>query len=255
MHQSVRHEVLNSLGIRSWYCKYTITNAAETPANIYSKEKRIESCSVEADTTSLSGLHPIASVRGSAQLEFKAKLVETKSVEGIVNKGALIDKSSLADKPDVIKSIAPELTLSVTVFGDVTVISEQSASDDNILERVLLGNIISVITGKNTESIYNDSVLSWPVFKSRALIKEQSLYFESVSKSWLEAQKWSECNYVFYFGDSFSALEAVLLGIKAEQSLNYMLVSCSDSLNYLLGSPIKKKNLWSLFSRVAVIND
>ena len=102
---------------------------------------------------------------------------------------------------------------------------EETDSGNEAIEKALLDAIVNVITGKASDIHQKDSVLTWPVFESGAFQDELSVYFDLVVKRWLETQSWSECDYVFYFGDHLSSLESVLLNIRAEQNLEYKVVN------------------------------
>jgi hypothetical protein len=255
MHQSARHNLLSSLGIRSWYCKYTLPNAALTPAKIFSKVKAIESVSVRAAylddvlSTKLILTNPKLAIQSKHDVD-----IEFNSDKPVVLKEVLSDGSCLEEITPLEINYVPELTLSVAFFDKVIILYEKSVSGDSALEELLLENIISVLKGKKTENSSPNSILSWPVFKSKALFNEQSVYFGSVAKRWLGAQCWSECVHLLYFGDSFSAIESVLLGIRDEQCLSYSVAPFKESLTQIVGSPIKKKNIWEQFSNLGIIS-
>jgi hypothetical protein len=255
MHQSARHNLLSGLGVRSWYCKYTLPNAAVTPAKIFSNVKSVDSFSVIA--SSLGDAISSKAILANAKLAIETKLdlgIESKSDEPVVLKEVLSDKPSKEEIASLEINYVPELTLSVAFFDKIIIIYERPVSADSLLEELLLGSVISALKGKKIEDSNPNSVLSWPVFKSKALIKEQSQYFEVVAKRWLDTLCWSECTYLLYFGGSYSAIESVLLGIRDEQSLNYNLVPFTESLTQIVGSPIKKKNIWEQLSNMGAIS-
>ena len=72
MDQSVRHNLLSSLGVKSWYCKYTLQNAASTPIDAFPKVKPIESFAAKA--ISLSKVSSSQEILADAQLIIGPKL-------------------------------------------------------------------------------------------------------------------------------------------------------------------------------------
>jgi hypothetical protein len=265
MHQSARHEVLSNLGLRSWYCKYTLTNAAKTPDNIVINVKLDESFPVESDKTliktsvSLESTNPAAVILSSIQdvspsvSELDIKL-DAENLDPIHDED-LNNESSLIAKPPLIGIPVTELILTAVAFDKIVVLYEKPVSDDSVLEKDLLENIIRALTERQVEHRAKESVFSWPVFKSSALIKEQSVYFDKLTKRWLEQQCWLECRYVLYFGENCSSLDSMIMGVRDEQSLDFILVPFKYSLFHLLNSPIKKKNLWGLFSSLGISCD
>ena len=265
MHQSARHEVLGGLGLRSWYCKYTLPNAATTPAKIFTNAKPIEDFSNESEvalksaSTALELPNPARVILTSVQVvnspstEQGVRLDEEKLVlsnkEDLNNESSAIDTSALNSLP------ITELILTAVVFDKIVVLYESPVSDGSVLEKDLLENIIRAVTERQVEHRAKESVFSWPAFRSGALIKEQSSYFDKLAKRWLEQQSWSECSHMLYFGEHCSALESIILGVRAEQSLEFILVPFRNSLFDLLNSPINKKNLWDLFSSVGIASD
>ncbi len=252
--QSSRQEVLSGLGLRSWYCRFTLPNAAETPATIYSdnsSEKNILVESVSQDSAALA-----SNILEVVEVENKSRSVDSaqpKLSTILVDEGeSLVDSPELAKESSAERPIVSELCLTMTVFDKVVVLYERSVSSDDVQEKNLLDNILSVMSQTKAHSCGRESVFSWPIFESAAFISEQSRHFDLVVRRWLQEQCWSECSHVLYFGNSYSVVEPVMTRIKAEQSFEYTLVSFPDSLFHLLSSPIKKKNLWGLISRTGV---
>lgn len=249
---SARDHILGMVGVRQWYSKCILPNAAETPKDFFCEAKAIENVSTAlrpklVDVLPLvsaipAGLDDIPSIS-------KPKLVEDAELDRDQN---VVKVGESKVKPQV--KVVPNLTVSAVSIENITILFEQTDTGNENIEKTLLEAIANVITGKASAIHQKDMVLTWPVFESGAFKEELSVYFDLVVKRWLETQYWSECDYVFYFGDHLSSLESVLLDIRAEQNLEYKVVSCNASLAQILSSPIKKKNLWELFSRIGVVD-
>ena len=240
--------MLAMIGVRQWYSKCVLPNAAVSPKDIFCEIKVAEAASITA-APKMSGVMPLVlpvleSVEGIAKPKIVAD-IEVYPAESVV-KGV---------KPEVSQhiNIVPRLTVSAVSLENITILFEQADSGGDEAEKALLESIVSVIAGRIACVDQKGSTLSWPVFESGVFKDELSVYFDLVVKRWLERQCWSECDYVFYFGDYLSSLETVLLDIRAEQCLEYKVVSCKASLAQILSSPIKKKSLWDLLSHIGVL--
>lgn len=249
---SARDHILGIVGVRQWYSKCVLPNAAVTPNSLFCVAKVIEDASVTLESKSV-GVLPLVSEIPTSLDDIpsvpKSKLVEDVGLDQNYD-AVKVDESQVKPKVQVV----PNLTVSAVSIESITVLFEQTDSGNEAMEKALLVAIVNVITGKASGIHKNDSILTWPIFESGAFKDELSVYFDLVVKRWLEAQCWTECDYVFYFGDHLSSLESVLLDIRAEQNLEYKVVSCKASLAQILNSPIKKKNLWELFSRIGVVD-
>lgn len=249
---SVRDHILGIVGVRQWYSKCILPNAAETPRDFFCEPKTIEDDSIALGAESV-GVLPVVS-KMPASLDDITSISKPKRVHDVEldRDKDVVNVVESKVKPKV--KVVPNLTVSAVSIGSNTFLFEQTDSGNENLEKTLLEAIVSVVTGKASAIGQKDSVLTWPVFESGAFKDELSVYFDRVVKRWLETQSWSECNYVFYFGDHLSNFESVILDIRAEQNLEYKVVSCKVSLAQILSSPIKKKNLWELFTRIGVID-
>jgi hypothetical protein len=247
---TARHQSLIGLGIRQWYSKCVLPNAAKTPESLLCKVEMLEGKSSSMATKSLSGVKPSV----PASLESIRLISPVNLVKGSEQKSEPQPVKSVALSDEAIIKLAPALTISALSIQNITFLFEQTYSSNKDVEKALLMAIAGVITGKTSSLNQKSSVLTWPVFESNAFKVELSRYFDLVIKCWLDRQSWSDCDYVFYFGSHLPSLESVLLDIRSEQNLEFRVVPCKASLAQILSSPIKKRNLWELFSHIGVVD-
>lgn len=259
----MRHEALNCLGVRQWYSKYLLPNAASSPV--------FEVALVQSSDVSLSD---------SAQALFLAENINDKKISSnnllvdklndqciepsaidIVTKKSesdeksLIACSALSPVADIVgMKLSDKLTLSFMRFDRFVVLYELEESYEERLENHLLDAIILMILGfSGTANKQKNSQLIWPVFDSEAIKKTQVNYFESVLRRWLERKDWLDCDYLLYFGKNYEGLETVFLSVMAAYDSDCSILPFRFSLSDLLTSSSKKKKLWEFISNAGLI--
>lgn len=254
---SARQKTLSRIGLRQWYGKYAFSNAAETPGALFSTqtvfEEPLKESIPKAPNVGLLVPELLAEVRPAVKYGHVQELISS-SEQSVVDgdncqEKPIIDRHVAFDKP------APDLTVSAISLGSIVVLFEQADSINESLEMSLLESIFNVVGGDDESFNQEKLSLTWPVFESNVFRSELSMYYILVIKRWLAFQDWSKCRHVFYFGESISSLEPHILELRLEKGLEYKVVHCDVSLAQILASPIKKKSLWALFSRIGVVSD
>lgn len=249
-HLSERHDVLCALGVRPWYGRYVLPKAAVVPAALLSKLMPAKSFFTVEGVPNIEKDELIPSLATAyKRQEPKAALKEELGVAHIEQ---LTESVAISDHANKICIPQIEFFLSVRRFGNISVVYEQLNSLDHQLEVLFLDAVM--ISLNRHESSSDSAALAWPVFKSDVFRDVPSVHFKPLFTRWLNSQAWSGCDYLFYFGKSFQYLESSLLEFKNEKNLNITMLAFEDSLAEIIGSPIKKKNVWELFSKEGLVS-
>lgn len=259
---SVRHEVLKRLGLKQWYSKFNLPNAADTPPSISISKAEVNFNHSELNKDSVGIFDSInEQVSKSELISGKTLLKEMLAPEELTSDASFVSNivetssvsAELIESIDVVEKI-PSLSLSVGFYNTVLVFQELDSSSNLELEQRLIENIFKSFN-LNSELLASGPVFKWPVFKSEALIFSQAPLFSNVFKRWASNKTWSQVNYVIYFGKNYEKLKPLFLEVQSEFNEESILVPYKLSLTDVLRSPSAKKKLWSLLLKVGLRNE
>lgn len=246
MSSSSRDVVLGYLGVRQWYAKYSLPNAANSPQFVNSSTALPNR---EGGKTSLAiasgALCELAS-------ETLPKLVH--DVAPMMGDLGSTDSSNTAHivntEQNFIRGNQKKISLSINQINNFFVVYELNDEVRGNSEELFLNSAIqSINEGGQIASSYKDT-LSWPVFESKAFFSTQECHYKVILRRWLDRLPWSECKYLLYIGEYYTDLQQVFLDVEADQKTHSELLSFNANLNQIMSSAHQKKRLWELLSSI-----
>lgn len=242
-----RQVCLNLLGVKQWYSRFNLSNAAKTPAALFAKAdidtnlSRPNTVFPEADQSSAKRL-PKQVIDSAGLLKSPEKIsVSSLLVEEQAND---IDEAQLQES---VVSNDVSLSLNMMSFEKGLIFYEGQASESQLKEQRLLKAFIKFALSGVGEH-FESSFFQWPVFSSSVLRKNQNRYLNDSVSRWANQANWSSAQYVFYFGHQFNLLEKEFLDLKLSSESACIFVPIQLSIAELLSAPIKKRALWDCIS-------
>lgn len=246
-----RHETLQHLGVSQWYCKYTLPNVLATPSSFFlKKEEYCEEGEVKA-------IPLIGAIQGKESAQVAHSLMASLDT---MEKGSGKDSSQLFQESVITtKKISPHyLSLAVVRMGALLIFYDIAAAVDNVinLEQTLLLSVVRCLSPAviDVEAVGNVSSFVWPPFYSPKLLSSQSEYFNGALNSWVGLQSFTGVEKILYIGMNFHYLDDVFLEQRSKNESECAVIPIELTLSELIGSPIKKKKVWSILSKIGAIS-
>lgn len=237
-----RHELLRNLGVGQWYSKYTLSNSPATPINLLSAALPGHDEVVGSDADLY-----VSSV-GDAQAGKRS--LDVVMTELVVPSTETQPKPIL-EIPNKVLSVVSLSLVMVKVEG--LLVCYESSGEFQSEQSLLLAIVRSIYPDVVSFEEVDSSSFVWPPFLSSRLFNDQSVYFEPNLKRWFSSYDLGNVSQVIYFGLAFELVEKVILELRAEVEADFIMHPLALGLSELLATPVKKKNLWSLLSRVGVL--